>query len=44
MPDIPTFGRYAEIPVERMTAEQQAGYRFLIDGPRGRVPAPSSKT
>jgi hypothetical protein len=23
--DTPTFGRYAEIPVEKMTAEQQAG-------------------
>jgi len=40
MPDTPTFGRYAEIPVEQMTAEQQAGYRFLIDGPRGRLPGP----
>jgi hypothetical protein len=37
MPDTPTFGRYAEIPVEKMTAEQQAGYRFLVDGPRGRA-------
>ena len=44
MPDTPTFGRYAEIPVEQMTAEQQAGYRFLIDGPRRRMSAPSSKT
>ena len=40
MPDTPTFGRYAEIPVEKMTAEQQAGYRFLVDGPRGRLPGP----
>ena len=40
MPDTPTFGRYAEIPVEQMTAEQQAGYRFLVDGPRGRLPGP----
>ena len=40
MPDTPTFGRYAEIPVERMTAEQQAGYRLLVDGPRGRLPGP----
>jgi hypothetical protein len=38
MPDTPTFGRYAEIPVEQMTAEQQTGYRFLVDGPRGRLP------
>jgi len=40
MPDTPTFGRYAEIPVEQMTAEQQAGYRTLVDGPRGRLPGP----
>jgi len=40
MPDTPTLGRYAEIPVEQMTPEQQAGYRFLIDGPRGRLPGP----
>jgi len=40
MPDTPTFGRYAEIPVERMTAEQQSGYRLLVDGPRGRLPGP----
>lgn len=40
MPDTPTFGRYAEIPVEQMTAEQQAGYRLVVDGPRGRLPAP----
>jgi 4-carboxymuconolactone decarboxylase len=40
MADTPTFGRYAEIPVERMTPEQQAGYRFLVDGPRGRLPGP----
>ena len=40
MPDTPTFGRDAEIPVERMTAEQQAGYRMLVDGPRGRLPGP----
>jgi 4-carboxymuconolactone decarboxylase len=40
MPNTPTFGRYAEITVEQMTAEQQAGYRFLVDGPRGRLPGP----
>jgi 4-carboxymuconolactone decarboxylase len=40
MTDSPTFGRYAEMPVERMTAEQQAGYRLLVDGPRGRLPGP----
>ena len=36
----PTFGRYAEIPVDQMTKEQQEGYRFLVDGPRGRLPGP----
>jgi 4-carboxymuconolactone decarboxylase len=40
MPDTPTFGRYAEIPFDRMTQEQQAGYRFLVEGPRGRLPGP----
>jgi 4-carboxymuconolactone decarboxylase len=27
MSDNPTFGRYAEIPVDRMTPEQREGYR-----------------
>lgn len=40
MSDTPTFGRYAEIPVDRMTPEQLAGYRHLVDGPRGRLPGP----
>ena len=40
MSDAPTFGRYAELPVERMTPEQREGYRFLVDGPRGRLPGP----
>ena len=40
MSDTPTFGRYAEIPVDRMTPAQQEGYRFLMDGPRGRLPGP----
>ena len=40
MSDAPTFGRYAEIPVDRMTPEQREGYRFLVDGPRGRLPGP----
>ena len=35
MSDTPTFGRYAELPFDRMTPEQQEGYRFLVDGPRG---------
>lgn len=38
--DTPTFGRYAELPLERMTEEQRDGYRYLVDGPRGRLPGP----
>ena len=40
MSGTPTFGRYSEIPVDRMTPEQRDGYRFLVDGPRGRLPGP----
>ncbi len=40
MTETPTFGRYIEIPVDRMTPEQREGYRFLVDGPRGRLPGP----
>ena len=40
MPVPPTFGRYAEIPVDQMTPAQQEAYRFLVDGPRGRLPGP----
>jgi 4-carboxymuconolactone decarboxylase len=40
MSGTPTFGRYAEIPIDQMTAEQRDGYRFLVDGPRGRLPGP----
>ena len=40
MSDTATFGRYAEIPVDKMTPEQRDGYRFLVDGPRGRLPGP----
>jgi 4-carboxymuconolactone decarboxylase len=40
MPDTPTFGRYAEIPYDRMTPEQQEGYRSLIEA-RGRLPGPN---
>jgi hypothetical protein len=28
----PTFGRYAEIPYDQMTPEQQEGYRALVCG------------
>jgi len=40
MPDTPTFGRYAEIPYDQMTPEQQEGYRSLIEA-RGRLPGPT---
>ena len=40
MSGAPTFGRYAEIAVDQMTPEQREGYRFLVDGPRGRLPGP----
>ena len=40
MPETPSFGRYAEIPYERMTAEQQEAYHTLIET-RGRLPGPT---
>src|SRR5467141_1996966 len=40
MPETPTFGRYAEIPYDQMTPEQQEGYRSLIET-RGQVGGPS---
>jgi len=40
MSDTATFGRYAEIPGDRTTPAQREGYRFLVDGPRGRLPGP----
>ena len=40
MSDTPTFGRYAEIPADRMTPAQREGYKFLVEGPRGRLPGP----
>jgi 4-carboxymuconolactone decarboxylase len=40
MAETPTFGRYAEIPYEEMTPEQQEGYR-LINEARGRLPGPN---
>ena len=33
----PTFGRYAEIPCDQMTREQQEGYRSLVKA-EGREP------
>jgi 4-carboxymuconolactone decarboxylase len=37
MSEMPTFGRYAEIPYDRMTPEQQEAYRFAVEtrGPLG---------
>ena len=40
MADTPTFGRYAEIPFDQMTPEQQDGYRSLMEA-RGRLPGPN---
>jgi 4-carboxymuconolactone decarboxylase len=40
MAETPTFGRYTEIPYDRMTPEQQEGYRSLIEA-RGRLPGPN---
>ena len=40
MPDTPTFGRYAEIPYEQMTPEQQEGFRSMMES-RGGLPGPS---
>ncbi len=40
MTDTPTFGRYVEIPYDKMTPEQQEGYRSLIET-RGRLPGPT---
>src|SRR5499427_8158584 len=40
MPETPTFGRYAEIPYDRMTPEQQEGYRAMMEA-RGRLPGPN---
>jgi 4-carboxymuconolactone decarboxylase len=36
----PTFGRYAEIPYDEMTPEQQEAYQSLIET-RGRLPGPN---
>ena len=40
MAETPTFGRYAEIPYDEMTPEQQEAYRSLIEM-RGRLPGPN---
>ena len=40
MAETPTFGRYAEIPYDQMTPEQQEGYRSLVET-RGRLGGPN---
>jgi 4-carboxymuconolactone decarboxylase len=40
MPDTPTFGRYTEIPYDRMTPEQQEGYRTPVET-RGQLGGPN---
>ena len=40
MAETPTFGRYAEIPYDKMTPEQQEGYRAMVEA-RGRLPGPN---
>ena len=40
MSESPTFGRYAEIPYDQMTLEQQEGYNAMIEA-RGRLPGPT---
>ena len=40
MADTPTFGRYAEIPYDQMTPEQQEGFKVLMET-RGKLPGPA---
>jgi 4-carboxymuconolactone decarboxylase len=40
MSETPTFGRYAELPYDKMTPEQQEGYKAMIAA-RGRLPGPT---
>ena len=40
MSETSTFGRYAEVPYDQMTPEQQDGYRFVKET-RGQVGGPS---
>ena len=41
MAETPTFGRYAEIPYDQMTPEQQEGYHSLLETRGGRLPGPT---
>ena len=40
MSDKPTFGRYTEVPYDKMTPEQQEGFHAIMES-RGRLPGPS---
>jgi 4-carboxymuconolactone decarboxylase len=40
MPETPTFGRYAEIPFDKMSPEQKEGYQAMMES-RGRLPGPN---
>ncbi len=40
MDEKPTYGRYAEIPYDQMTPEQQEGYQVLMES-RGKLPGPA---
>src|ERR1700744_3689227 len=40
MSETPTFGRYAEVPYDKMSPEQQAGYNAIMEA-RGRLPGPT---
>jgi 4-carboxymuconolactone decarboxylase len=40
MSETPTFGRYAEIPVDQMTPEQLEGYKAMLAA-RGGLPGPA---
>src|SRR5215213_9540069 len=40
MAETPTFGRYAEIPYDEMTPEQQDAYHKMLEA-RGRLPGPN---
>lgn len=40
MAETPTFGRYAEIPFDQMTPEQQEGFKVLMET-RGKLPGPA---
>src|SRR5918912_1647278 len=40
MAETPTFGRYAEIPYDEMTPEQQQAYHAMVET-RGRLPGPN---